>query len=144
MPDQPVRVLPRLDDENRFFWTAGGRGALEFLRCQACGFWLHPPSPRCPMCLSRELRPERVSGRGSVASLTVNEQRWNPTMPSPYLIALVEIEEQPAIRLMTNLVQCRPEDARIGMRVRVVFEQHGEVYLPLFEPEQPAAGEPTG
>ena len=42
--------LPLLDDENRFFWTSGADGRLRFLRCQACGYYLHPPLPRCPTC----------------------------------------------------------------------------------------------
>lgn len=61
---QPFRVLPRLTDENRHFWTGGERGQLCVLRCQACGYWIHPPSPRCPQCLSKELEPDVLSGVG--------------------------------------------------------------------------------
>jgi len=78
-----------------------------------------------------------------VLSFTVNEQNWNPTMPAPYVIALVEIVEQPEVRLMTNIVGVAPEAVSIGMPVRVVFEHHsddrGDVWIPLFEPD-PEAG----
>ena len=130
----PFRVQPRLDDGSRHFWTGGERGELVFLRCGSCGFYIHPPTPLCPECLSREVAPAVVSGRATVASVTVNEQAWNPTMPPPYAIALVEIDEQPSIRLMTNIVGCEPYAVTIGMPVRAVFEQHGEVWIPLFEP----------
>ena len=69
-----------------------------------------------------------------VHSYTVNEQDWNPTMPAPYVIALVELEAQVGLRLMTNIVACEPADVTIGMPVQVVFEQHEDVWIPLFEP----------
>jgi uncharacterized OB-fold protein len=84
------------------------------------------------------LHPEAVSGRGTVASFTVNYQAWLPGMALPYVIALVAIEEQPALRLQTNIVGCEPDDVRIGMPVEVVFEHYedpqGDVWLPLFQP----------
>jgi len=51
------------------------------------------------------------------------------------VVAIVELDEQPGLRLTTNIVHCAPDDVKIGMRVRVLFEDLGEdVYLPLFEP----------
>jgi uncharacterized OB-fold protein len=35
---------------------------------------------------------------------------------------------------MTNIVGCEPERVQIGMPVRVAFEQHDDVWIPLFEP----------
>jgi uncharacterized OB-fold protein len=57
-----------------------------------------------------------------------------PAPDHPYAIAIVEIEEQPSVRLMTNIVGCAADKVRIGMRVRVVFEHREDVYLPLFQP----------
>lgn len=129
----PFRVQPALDDENRFFWTSGEDGRLRFLRCQACGYYLHPPLPRCPACGSRELAPEAVSGRGEVHSYTVNHQSWDGGT-EPYAIALVTIPEQEGLRLTTNIVGCALDAIRIGMPVQVTFEQHDLVWFPLFEP----------
>jgi hypothetical protein len=47
-----IRLLPRLDDDVAFFWTAGADGVLRFLRCNACGFFIHPPA-RCARVASR-------------------------------------------------------------------------------------------
>jgi uncharacterized OB-fold protein len=77
--------------------------------------------------------PQPVSGRGTVYSFTVNHQPWDGTR-DPYLIAVIELDDQPGLRLMTNLVNVAVEDIRIGMRVQVVFEHHDEVSIPLFEP----------
>lgn len=128
------RVQPRLDDLNRPFWTSGERGELVLLRCSDCGYLQHPPQPRCAQCLSASIEPSVLSGLGTVVSVTVNEQSWNPTMPAPYTIALVSLDEQPDVRLMTNIVGCAPYDVVIGMRVRATFEQHDAVWIPLFEP----------
>jgi uncharacterized OB-fold protein len=56
----------------------------------------------------------------------------------PYVVAIVEIVEQPSVRLTTNIVHCEPDAVRIGMRVRVTFERRadsdGDIFIPLFEP----------
>lgn len=132
---KPFRLLPRIDRDNEHFWTGGAAGELRFLRCTACGVYVHPPAPVCPRCLGRDLKPEPVSGRGSVFTFTVNHQQWNPTVPTPYVIALVQIDDQPDLRLTTHIVNCRPEDVHIGMRVRVTFSHEDDVWVPLFEPE---------
>jgi uncharacterized OB-fold protein len=131
---KPFRLLPRVTDLNRHFWTGGAEGRLQFLRCRPCGTYVHPPAPVCPACLSREVAPGAVSGRATVVTYTLNHQPWVPAPDHPYAIAIVEIAEQPGLRLMTNVVNCPAESVRIGMPVRVVFEQHEDVWIPLFEP----------
>ena len=134
-PKRPgFRVLPRVTPENEHFWQGGAEGELRFLRCRACGHYLHPPVPRCPACLAKDLEVAAVSGRATVLTYTVNHKQWIPGFEPPYVIAIVEIDEQPGLRLMTNLVHCEPESVRIGMKVAVLFEKWDEVHLPLFEP----------
>ena len=133
------RLLPRLDDDNRFFWTSGADGQLRFLRCRHCRHYVHPPAPRCPECLSGDVAPEAVSGRATVVAHTVNVHGWIPGS-EPYVIGLVAIEEQESVRLTTNLVDVEPEDIRTGMTVEVVFEENDDVFLPLFRPVDDAAG----
>ena len=128
--------LPVLTPETTPFWTGGREGRLMIARCGACGRYHHPPAPICPHCLSLAVGPQPMSGRGVVASYTINHQPWLPGMRVPFTIALVELDEDPLIRLTTNLVRQAPEAARIGQRVRVVFEQHEDVWLPLFEADQ--------
>ena len=134
----PFRILPRLSDLNRGFWTGGEQGELRFLRCQDCGYYNHPPTPLCPICHSKNLASEPVSGRATLFTYSVNHQPWMPGPELPYIVAIVEIVEQPSLRLTTNLVNCPPDEARIDMELRVTFEHHadpdGDVYIPLFEP----------
>lgn len=134
MAEKPFRVLPRVTPWNEHFWKGGAEGKLLFLRCRDCATWIHPPSPVCPDCHGKDVEPEAVSGRATVLTYTLNHQPWVPAPDHPYAIAIVEIEEQRGLRLMTNIVHCPPEQVRIGMPVRVVFEQHDDVFVPLFEP----------
>jgi uncharacterized OB-fold protein len=63
----------------------------------------------------------------------------------PYVIAIVELVEQDGLRFTTNIVHCPPDRVEIGMPVRVLFEEQGEVFVPLFEPDQrTGAEEDTG
>jgi uncharacterized OB-fold protein len=127
------RVLPRLDSDNRFFWTSGADGKLRLLRCQDCRTFIHPPRPLCRSCLSENLAPEVVAGTGSIDTFTVNHQEWRPGLEVPDVIARVTLDGVPGVYLTTNIVGCSVDTVEIGDRVRAKFEQHGEVYLPLFE-----------
>lgn len=129
-----IGPLPRLDDANRPFWTGGERGELCFQRCQDCGHYLHPPSPRCSACYSERIEPERVSGEATVVTFSINHQPWLPDMEVPFVVAIVEMPEQDGLRLTTNVIDCPIEEVAIGMPVRVVFEQHDDVWIPFFRP----------
>lgn len=127
------RMLPRLDGVNRAFWTGGADGRLMIQRCNACAKWFHPPVDECPAC-GGVVAPEPVSGNATILTFTVDEQQFHPEVPPPYVIAVVVLEEQDDLRLATNIVNAPPGSVAIGQRVRVVFEQHGEVFVPVFEP----------
>ena len=135
------RRLPLPTPDTEFFWHSGRDGVLRIARCTDCGFYVHPPSPWCPRCLTATARPAEVSGRAVVETFTVNHEPWEPDLTEPYLVAVVSLVEQPSVRLTTNIVECPVDEARIGMAVRVLFERQGDIYLPLFEPEQPLAGD---
>jgi uncharacterized OB-fold protein len=126
--------LPAVNDDNRAFWTGGAEGALMIARCADCAYYVHPPVGFCPACESRNVAPERVSGRGEVFSYTVNRKAWLPGLAVPYVLALVELEEQAGLRLPSNIVGCDAESVRIGMKVAVRFETVEDLHVPLFGP----------
>ena len=140
----PFRILPRLTDLNRPFWTGGAEGRLVFQRCADCGYYNHPATPLCPMCHSKHLVHEAVSGRAKLHTYTVNHQAWMPGPELPYVVAIVALPEQEGLRLTTNLVDCPLEEIAIGMPVRVSFEAHVDgddtIYIPLFQPDADAPG----
>ena len=129
------RPIPALEPRTQAFWRACRAGRLEFTRCVPCAYFIHPSRPICPRCRGRHLELATVSGRARLHSFTVNHQRWYPGQEVPYVIGLVELVEQPGLRLMTNVVNCPLEGVHIGMPLRVLFENvSDDVALPLFEP----------
>jgi acetyl-CoA acetyltransferase/uncharacterized OB-fold protein len=143
-----VRPLPQLTPANDWFWTSGADGTLRVDGCGDCGALVHPPVPICPACRSRNRVPTPVSGRATVVAYTVNQHQWSPVFTPPYAIANVALVEDASVRLTTNVVGCDPFEVHVGQRVAVRFEQHDDVWLPLFEPTGEAddatdrAGEP--
>lgn len=134
----PARKLPLLEPETAFFWTSGADGVLRIQRCGSCTAYQHPPLPRCAKCGSEHVAPEAVSGKGRVASYTVNHERWVPGLEVPFLYAVIELDEQAELYVFTNLLT--PVDsARIGQRVSVEFQQHDDVWLPMFRPVEGGA-----
>ncbi|MBL7500293.1 OB-fold domain-containing protein [Frankia sp. CNm7] len=129
-----MRPLPELTPMNKWFWQSGADGKLRIQGCSDCGTLVHPPVPICPKCRSRSWTPAEVSGRATVVGFTVNSQRWLPELPPPYVVANVALVEDAEVRLTTNVVGCEPGEVHIGQEVTVRFEQHEDVWLPLFEP----------
>lgn len=127
------RKLPLITAENRAFWRGGAEGDLLIHRCLTCNRWFHPPAPVCPECNSIDVKPQPVSGRGSVYSFTINHQAWIPELAEPYVIAIVELDEQPGLRFLSNIVGCAPDEVMIGLRVRVIFLPCEDIWLPQFE-----------
>jgi uncharacterized OB-fold protein len=126
------RPQPRLDADNRAFWTSGASGELRIMHCADCGTYFHPPRPVCRHCLSENVAAKPVAGTGIVDTFTVNYQKWYPGLDVPYVIARVALDGAPGVYLTTNIVGCPVDDVRIGDRVRVTFEQQGDIWLPLF------------
>lgn len=131
-----MRPLPEVTPANRWFWTSGEDGQLRIQGCDDCGTLVHPPVPICPSCRSRNASPTVVSGEATVVGFTVNVQPWLPSfdLEPPYVVANVALAEDPTVRLTTNVMGCPPEHVHIGQQVAVRFEQHEDVWIPLFEP----------
>ena len=135
MADAPKKPLPRVDEETKGYWEACRRHELYIQRCRACGTKRHYPRALCPKCLSDDTEWLRCAGTGQVYTFTITYQNQAPGFREqlPYVMAYVELDE--GVRLLTNIVGCAPDSVRIGMRVRVVFEDvTDEIAIPRFEP----------
>jgi uncharacterized protein len=134
--NRDVRVLPEPDATTRFYWDAAARRELAILRCGSCRTFVHYPREDCPKCGSKNLRPERVSGRGTIYSFTI-AHHGAAGIPTPAPIVLVELEEQKGLRVLANLLDCELNQVRVGLPVEVTFEDVGEgVVLPQFRPRR--------
>ncbi|WP_372512950.1 Zn-ribbon domain-containing OB-fold protein [Mycobacterium cookii] len=105
---------------------------LRIAHCDKCGRWVHPAAAECRDC-GGTLVARPVSGRGTVFTYTVNHHAFNPEIPTPYVIALVELAEQSGLRIAANIVDCEPDSVTCGMRVEALPEP-GPGGAPRFAP----------
>ncbi len=129
------RPRPEPTPTSRPFWEATARGEFMIQHCPRCDANVFYPRINCTGCGSLELEWRPTSGRGSVYSYTVARRPTHPAFADrvPYVIAIVELEEGP--RVTTNLVDCDPENVKIGMPVRVIFEDPVDgIAIPVFQP----------
>lgn len=125
----PPRDLPDLQP----FWDAAARGELALPRCPECAAWQWYPGPGCPCGYCDEFEWQHVRGVGVLHTFTRVERAFLPGgSVLPYTVALVELDDAPGVRLVTDLVGPGAEVPRIGARVALhptVFENHT---LPTF------------
>jgi uncharacterized OB-fold protein len=134
-------LLPELDGEDAAeFWAGTARGELLVQRCGACDAPRFPPRPMCPRCRSLDVRWAPVSGDGTIWSFVVPHPPLLPAYAelAPYNVIVVELAEDPALRMVGNLVtgpdgainEIDPATIEIGTPVHVVFAQVDDVALP--------------
>lgn len=118
------------------YFDAAKEGKFLIKKCDGCGAYMAPIRICCSNCLSQNLSWVTSKGDGKVYSFTVvNFPLWeNLKDKVPYVTALVELDE--GIHVIANMTQCKPSEAKIGMRVHVVFDDDNqfEVPLPKFAP----------
>jgi len=119
-PPKP-RPAPTPDADSAPYWAAAHDGRLVVQRCTICGRTQLYPRDRCLVCRG-PVEWVEASGLGTVYSFTVIRQNYSRPFRDwiPYVVALVDLEEGP--RLMTDLVDCEPDDVQVGMAVEARFE----------------------
>jgi uncharacterized protein len=130
----------RVDRDNAEFHRGWLQHELRMHRCADCGHWHQPPRPMCPRCWSWNMVPTAVSGRGRVHLLMRLHQ--GPAAPgvdyaaAPYPVVTVELEEQPALRFTTTVVNCDPAAVELDMPVTLTWIDRYGAPFPVFEPAQ--------
>jgi uncharacterized OB-fold protein len=135
--------LPDTDWEpTRPFWAAAAAHELQIPRCEQCGRYHWYPRDRCRYCRGEAFSWERVSGRGTLFAWVEVTHAFLPQYAEkvPFVPGLVALEEDPAVRLTTEIVDCPPDELRFDLPVSVVFRPitfsgvEGSVTAPLFRP----------
>ena len=128
-------MVPEPTTLSKPFWDAARNHKLVIQECNKCKNKQWFPRPWCIECGSRDLDWIQVSGRGNVYSFTIIRKviRNLPAFQDdiPFLIGLIELEEGP--RMYSNIVDCSLDEAEIGMKVEVIFEDITDaISLPKF------------
>ena len=116
---------PVPDDLDRPFWDACNEGRLVIQNCKACNRLHHPPKATCDQCSSAdnlEWRP--VSGRGKIQSYVVvhDSPVTLMTAEQPFNVAVVQLEEDPEINMLSHLPGTPVDEVPVGATVQVEFE----------------------
>jgi uncharacterized OB-fold protein len=128
-----AKPLPALEGFAKEFYAWCKQNELRFQRCTACGTWRHVPREMCAACGSWQWEWARSSGRGKVFTWTVIARALHPAFQNdtPYAPVVIEMDE--GVRLLSQVVDCAPDQLRIGMPVEVVFDAvTSEITLPKF------------
>ncbi len=134
------KTLPLPDELTQGFWDGCRDHELRLLCCEDCATYIHQPAAMCHACNSTRLRWKPGTGEGEVYSWVVVHHAPAAGFQdeTPYVVAWIELFEQPGLRILSNLVGCPPAQLQAGMRVRVEFRDvTDEVTLPLFRPSLP-------
>lgn len=125
-----------IDHDNIGHYRALMQGRLELNRCGDCGTWVYPHRPLCPQCLSVNVAPQAVSGRGKLYMYTLLQQSRDPDQPldEPMQVAAIELEEQAGLRYLSQVVDCPAEALRHDMSVELTWVEHGGRLWPAFRP----------
>lgn len=135
--------LPDVTDElvGEYF-AAAARGELRVPRCAACDRWCWYPEAVCPSC-GGPLEWALTAGRGTLFSWAVVWREFLPAFADlvPFVTALVALEEDPSVRLVTMIVDISPDALTAEMPLEVVFHPlrfptlpDREVVVPMFRP----------
>lgn len=131
----PAKPRPVVQPWARPFWEAAREHKLVLQHCEDCGKPIHYPRCACPHCGSDRLGWRPASGCGSVYSYTVvvNNAPSAFLADMPYVVAVIELDE--GVRMLSNIVDCDPEQLRCDLPVEVTFERlDDEFTLPKFRP----------
>jgi len=122
------KPIPVPDEVSKPFWDACNERRLIVQNCTACNRLQYPPQKTCAACGSAaHLEWREVSGRGRINGYCVMyESRVGPLQADqPFNIAVIELEEDPAIKLLSSLPGTPLEEVPVGAKVEVDYQEVG-------------------
>jgi len=125
--------LPRVGGRSAEFYKFCKDHELRFQRCSDCSAWRHVPRDMCAKCGSFNWEWARSSGRGKLFSWTTATQPMMPQFADkvPYSPVIVELDE--GVRMVSWLVDVKPDELRLGMPLEVTFDDvTADFALPKF------------
>jgi uncharacterized OB-fold protein len=130
-----TREPPKPRSFSRPYWEATRERKLLLQYDQRSGKYQFFPRATSIYDGRRELEWREVSGKGQIFSFTVARRARPPFQGhEPFLIGLVTLDE--GVNVMANIVHCRSEQVKIGMRVKPFWAPLANgTHLLMFEPE---------
>ena len=100
------------------------RPALLASRCTSCGVRFFPPRERCSACSHAGMEVAEAAREGELYTWTVVRELGGQREGFvPYVVGQIDLAD--GLRV-TGIVQCEPDDLRIGMPMRLCLIEHGD------------------
>jgi len=115
---------PVPDEVSKPFWDACNQNKLVVQRCEACDRMQFPPEPKCVECGSSSMGWKEVSGMGKVHGYCVMHDSRIRLLQAdqPFNIAVIELQDDPDIKMFSHLPGTGADEVVIGSTVRVEFQ----------------------
>ena len=129
---------PMVDHHTLPWWQGAAEHRLLVQQCARCFHCQLPPAPICSACHAVDTRLREVSGTGTLYTYTVVHRAVAIEQSLPFVIAVIELDMTSIangnrVRMMSNIVDARADELRIGQPVTVVWETlSDEVSVPRF------------
>ena len=129
-----TKPIPETQPWSVKFWEGTKDGKLLIQFCKDCGSNIFYPRKFCPECWSGNLDWKETSGKAKIYTFSTAYSMVEPKFMDelPYTIAYVDLYE--GVRMMTRIVECKPEDITFDMEVEVMFHERDGFFLPYFRP----------
>ncbi len=112
--------------EGLFVMNQDGTGYLIANRCERCGVTFFPKRQFCIECYrSDELKEIRLNTQGTLYTFSI-VNRATPDFKTPYLVGYIDLEED-GVRIFAPISDCRPEDLKIGMKMKLTFGKRDKI-----------------
>ncbi|MEX5708690.1 OB-fold domain-containing protein [Parafrankia sp. FMc6] len=135
-----TRSTPTPSELSVEFWSAAAKHRLLVPYCGGCGIRYFPPERLCPGCGEPGWHYVESRGTGRVVAHTVVHRALSPDFATPFVLATVEVDGE--WTMLTNIVDCDPDQVAVGLPVRVRFLDCEGGALPCFAPESSAGSPP--
>src|SRR5512136_2409862 len=133
--EEMIKPLPKPSKWSQPFWDNAKKHKLTLKKCKDCGHIDHPPYLYCTNCSSSNFEWVEASGKGKLVAYAVNTYMvpfpfWDDM---PYVVAMIELAE--GVRMISNIVECNPDELKNGMALEVVFDDVSDEFtLPKWKP----------
>lgn len=129
-----TKPIPVVQPWTEKFWEGTREGKYLIQHCKDCNTNIFYPRKFCPECWSGNLDWIEASGKGKIMTFSTAMSMVEPRFMDelPYTLAYIDLEE--GVRIMSRIVECDPQDIKIGMEVEVIFIERENFMLPYFRP----------
>lgn len=133
------KPIPLKNQDNSPYWDAADRHELALQICNSCLDFAHPAGPSCAKCGSTDVSWKNLGSevKATIYSYIISHRPFLPGFQDdlPTIIAQAELENVPEVKIMCNVLECKPENIQIGMPVQMIWQDISEDRaLPQWKP----------